>query len=100
MENGSNELVEQEGVEPVPKEYKLQWDMVVNGREYKIRRPMGRMGAIHISLLTQLIPDRVDSDGTPMYRGNIKKDVSEIFKEWSATVLKHIIIEGPSIGYA
>lgn len=111
-------MVEQQGAEeiktdstieskievPVPKPYKLRYRIETPRGIYEINRPLGRYGSIHFALLSRCMPDTYDSDGTPLYKGNVKADFAEVFKDWSIQVLKHIVhaypvIDGKSITY-
>jgi hypothetical protein len=80
-----------------PKPYKVKFKVETPRGIYEVWRPMGRFGAMHFSLLSRCMPDQYDSDGTPLYKGSAKKDISEVFEEWSQKVLKNIIISGPGI---
>jgi hypothetical protein len=92
------DIIPPEQLEPVkPKPYRMKFKIETPRGVYEISRPLGRFGTTHFSLLSRCMPDQYDTEGKPMYKGNIKRDVSEVFEEWAQKVLKHIIISGPII---
>jgi hypothetical protein len=92
------EQIPPEQVEPVkPKPYRMRFKIETPRGMYEIARPVGRFGAIHFSLLSRCMPDQYDQEGKPLYKGNVKKDISEVYEEWASKLLKHLIISGPPI---
>jgi hypothetical protein len=83
---------------PKQKPYRMKFKIETPRGVYEVLRPVGRFGSIHFALLSRCMPDQYDSDGTPMYKGNLKVEFADVFKDWSIQVGKHIIISGPSIG--
>lgn len=90
------EQIPPEQQEPVAvKPYRLKYKIETPRGMYEVARPLGRFGTMHFSLLSRCMPDMYDQEGKPMYKGNVKRDISEVFEEWAAKVLKNIVLSGP-----
>lgn len=57
---------------------------------YKIRKPTGRFGAKHMSLLMQIEPEKLDETVTVP-----TSEVAKVFEQWAVQVLPHLIVDGP-----
>jgi len=93
-------MVEQGEPVEIPKverPYKMKFKIESPRGIYEVMRPVGRFGSIHFALLSRCMPDQYDADGTPMYKGNVKVEFADVFKDWAVQVGKHIIVAGPSI---
>lgn len=64
-----------------------------NNGIYKVRNPVGRIGAIHFGIITKSTPTD-GGDSEQLSPGAMNK-LTEGFEEWSVKVLPHIIVEGP-----
>ena len=64
----------------------------VGDRVYEVKKPIGRLGAIHFALLTKVAGDVVVDENGNLAPTSMAK-LSEIFLEWRDKVLKHIIKE-------
>ena len=82
---------------PVKKPFRLRYRMETPRGIYEVNRPLGRYGAVHFALLSRCMPDTYDADGTPLYKGNVKVEFADVFKDWAIQVLKGIIHSYPII---
>ena len=74
----------------------------VNGEVYTVKKPVGRIGAIHFSLITKCTPkeyrnvkslDEIDED---KIAEKVDYDtLMAVFTEWSEKVLPHLLMDGP-----
>ena len=74
----------------------------VNGKDiYTVAKPSGRIGALHMAILTKLAsagPTDPEMKVEDMRAEDIKEmndAMSDIFLEWSEKVLPKIVIDGP-----
>lgn len=73
----------------------------INGNVYTLRKPVGRVGAIHFGLITKCVSqDVVRGKTLDQIETNLEEEVDyerimEVFVEWSEKVLPHLIVEGP-----
>jgi len=65
---------------------------------YEVKRPVGRIGARHMALMTKLSAasgitdvENLDPDAAREVTGAL----ANVFEEWSTSVLKHILVSGP-----
>jgi len=65
---------------------------------YEVKRPVGRIGARHMALVTKLISQSGVTPGEEVDAAALSEltaGMSNIFEEWSTGVLKHILVSGP-----
>lgn len=75
---------------------KLQYKVETASGVWTVRKPMGRIGAIHFAILSKCIPSGgKNEDGEVQISPADMERQSEGFLEWSSVVLPKIIIEGP-----
>jgi hypothetical protein len=92
-EQGSENKVEV----PEKKPFRLRYRIETPRGIYEINRPLGRYGSVHFALLSRCMPDTYDVDGSPLYKGNVKVEFAEVFKDWSIQVLKHVVHSYPVV---
>lgn len=63
---------------------------------YEVEIPSGRVGAIQMSIFSQMIPKSKEKDkaGNPILSPADDKRISDGFVEWSDKVLRHIVKSG------
>jgi len=66
---------------------------------YKVKRPAGKIGAIHMELISKALPTGVDEDGKTIVSPADNIRFTESFKDWSDKVLPNIILEGSVFSY-
>ena len=57
---------------------------------YKVRTPVGRIGAKHMSIMMQMPVVESESELTLK-----NEDIAKVFELWATQVLPHIIVDGP-----
>jgi len=63
---------------------------------YKVKKPVGRLGAVHMSLLMKMeLPEGSPDDWDDEQRKEILRSSADIFREWAEKVLPHIVMDGP-----
>lgn len=67
---------------------------------YEIRKPVGRIGAKHIALLTRaskpgIEPGTKPEDIPPELLKEFGKDMSDVFELWSESILPKLLVTGP-----
>ncbi len=67
----------------------------VNGQVYTIRKPVGRIGALHFSLITKCAPKNVRMDEEVEVESVDFDQISDVFVVWAEKVLPHLIVDGP-----
>lgn len=90
-EKGEEKGEDNKPVEPPRTEYTIE---TVNGI-YVLKRPSSRVGAKHFSLLTKCVPTTKDESGNFIYSPADNERMADVFDQWCAAVLPHIIISGP-----
>jgi len=76
---------------------KMQFKIATASGVWTVRKPMGRIGAMHFAILSKSMPTSSSKDED----GNVEISPADIerqsqgFLEWTATVLPKIIIDGP-----
>jgi hypothetical protein len=83
--------IEGEKVEP----FRLFYSIETPNGVYKVKRPVGRVGVIHFTLVTKSIPTRVDEDGNTVLTPDDQARFTAAFAEWTEKVLPAIYVEGP-----
>lgn len=58
---------------------------------YKIRKPMGRMGALHFGIITKFMPANKKAEGDPMSPAEQER-IGQGFEEWSMKVLPNLLV--------
>ncbi|MFA5306095.1 MAG: hypothetical protein WC365_01460 [Candidatus Babeliales bacterium] len=58
---------------------------------YKIRKPMGRMGALHFGIITKYMPANKKAEGDPMSPMEQER-IGEGFEQWAQKVLPNLLI--------
>lgn len=82
-------------VEAEEKKIKMVYDIQTPSGIYKVKRPVGRYGAKHFSLLAKSMPAGTDEDGKPMVSPGDQDRFSDVFVEWSAVILPSVLVSGP-----
>lgn len=86
------EVVEETKNTPLKLRYKV---MTPNG-EYIVKRPVGRAGVIHFTLVSKSIPSTTDPEtGEVIVSPADQERFVQAFEDWSAKVLPEIFVEGP-----
>ena len=65
---------------------------------YKIRKPTGRIGAVHIGIVSKMASGtqgEKDAEGNVIVSQADNERTQDVFIEWSVKVLPNIIIDGP-----
>lgn len=65
---------------------------------YNIRKPAGRIGAVHFGILSKMAPTspgEKDAEGNAIVSQADNERTQDAFIEWSVKVLPNIIIDGP-----
>jgi len=91
------QVVEQGEVEkPTSPPVKLRYTIETPNGVYKLRRPVGRVGVTHFTIVTKAIPSSVDPEtGDPVVSPADQERFENAFVEWTQKVLPAIFIEGP-----
>lgn len=58
---------------------------------YKIRKPMGRIGALHFGIITKFMPANKKAEGDPLSPMEQER-IGLGFEEWSAKILPNILV--------
>lgn len=58
---------------------------------YKVRKPMGRAGAIHFGIITKYMPAAKKTPGDPMSPMEQER-IGQGFEDWAGKVLPHILV--------
>ena len=69
-----------------------------NAGIYNIRKPVGRIGAVHFTIMSSAAPRTIgeeDVDGNPIMSEADIERANEAFAKWTIQVLPNIIIDGP-----
>lgn len=66
---------------------------------YNVKRPSGKLGAIHMELISKALPTGVDDDGKAIVSPADNIRFTESFKEWAEKVLPSLIMEGSVFTY-
>lgn len=77
------------------KKIKMVYDIQTPSGVYKVKRPVGRFGAKHFSLLAKSMPTPTGEEGEQMISPGDQARFSDVFVEWSAIILPNILVEGP-----
>lgn len=87
-------IVEEEEVEEYV--YNPEFPITTSiGNKYVLVDPVGQMGAIHISLLSQCSPSTRDENGVPIYVDSDYSRQARIFKNWVRDVMPTVVKSGP-----
>jgi hypothetical protein len=78
-----------------PAEFKLIYNIETPNGVYKVRRPVGRVGVIHFTLVTKSIPTTIDEEGNTIISPADQERFTAAFSEWTEKVLPTIYVEGP-----
>jgi len=64
----------------------------VGDKVYEVKKPIGRLGAIHFATIAKVAPDiQVNEDGS--LKPSSMERIADAFLEWREKVLKHIVSE-------
>jgi hypothetical protein len=63
-----------------------------SGTKYTVRKPMGRMGAIHFGIITKYMPTNKNRDPEAGMSPLEQERIGQAFDEWSVKVLPHILV--------
>lgn len=77
-------------------DFKLRYRVATPNGEYVVKRPTGRAGVIHFTLVTKSIPSTTDEDGKVIISPADQERFTAAFEEWTEKVLPQIFIEGPN----
>lgn len=81
---------------PSPKEVKLKYEIETPNGIYTVKRPVGRAGVIHFTLVSKSIPTTIDPETNEVVISPADQDrFVDAFLEWSAKVLPEIYVSGP-----
>jgi len=69
----------------------LYYDVETASGVFKIRKPMGRIGAIHFGIITKYMPASKKVDGDPMSPMEQER-IGQGFEEWATKVLPNILV--------
>lgn len=58
---------------------------------YKIRKPMGRIGALHFGIITKFMPANKKAEGDPLSPLEQER-IGMGFEEWTAKILPNILV--------
>lgn len=58
---------------------------------FKIRKPMGRMGALHFGIITKYMPANKKKEGDPMSPMEQER-IGQGFEEWATKVLPNLLV--------
>lgn len=88
--------INDDGEQTVKKQpIKLVYNIETQNGIYKVRRPIGRAGVLHFTLITKSIPTSYDEDGNVSVSPADQDRFTQCFDEWTQKVLPEIFIEGP-----
>jgi hypothetical protein len=87
------EEVDNQSTPSVP--MKLRYNVITPNGKYVVKRPTGRAGVIHFTLVTKAIPTSTDENGKVILSPADQERFTSAFDEWSQKVLPLIYIEGP-----
>jgi len=69
----------------------LYYDIETASGVFKIRKPMGRMGALHFGIITKYMPANKKKEGDPMSPMEQER-IGQGFEEWAQRVLPQILV--------
>lgn len=78
---------------------KLVYNVQTPNGVYRVKRPGGRVGVIHFTLVSKAIPTSTDKDpdtGETLISPADQDRFEKAFQEWAEKVLPAIYIEGPA----
>jgi hypothetical protein len=79
-----------------PKEFKLRYKIITSNGEYIVKRPVGRTGVIHFTLVSRAIPTTINPEtGEVIVTPADQERFTQAFDEWTQKVLPDIFVEGP-----
>jgi hypothetical protein len=58
---------------------------------YKLRKPMGRIGALHFGIITKFMPANKKAEGDPISPAEQER-IGQGFEEWSIKILPNILV--------
>lgn len=83
-------------VETTTPDFKLKYRIELPNGEYVVKRPTGRVGVIHFTLVTKSIPSTFDEEGNVVISPADQERFTSAFDEWTQKVLPAIYVEGPN----
>lgn len=84
-------------VEKSPKDFKLRYKIETPNGVYTVKRPVGRAGVIHFTLVSKSIPQTVNPEtGETIITPADQERFTNAFAEWTEKVLPAIYVEGPT----
>ena len=81
---------------PAKQPVKLMYKIETNNGIYTVKRPVGRAGVQHFTLVTKSIPTSRDEDGNPIVSPADQDRFTSCFDEWTQKVLPQIYVDGPT----
>jgi hypothetical protein len=77
-------------------EFKLKYNIETPNGVYTVKRPVGRAGVIHFTLVSKSIPTTVDPEtGETIVSPGDQERFVDAFVEWTTKVLPTIYVSGP-----
>ena len=80
---------------PVKQPVKLQYKIETGNGTYTVKRPVGRAGVQHFTLVTKSIPTARDEEGNTIVSPADQERFTNCFDEWTTKVLPQIYVDGP-----
>jgi hypothetical protein len=80
---------------PEVKKPKLEYKIETGSGVYTIKRPSGKAGALHFSMLAKTIPTARDEDGNPVLSPADQERFATVFQDWSEKILPMLWVDGP-----
>lgn len=69
----------------------MYYDIETPSGVIKVRKPMGRMGALHLGIITKYMPANKKAEGDPLSPMEQER-IGQGFEEWAAKVLPGILV--------
>jgi hypothetical protein len=69
----------------------LYYDIETPSGVIQLRKPMGRVGAIHLGIITKYMPANKKKEGDPLSPAEQER-IGEGFEQWAAKVLPQILM--------
>lgn len=77
-------------------EFKLKYNIETPNGIYTVKRPVGRAGVIHFTLVSKSIPTTIDPEtGETIVSPGDQERFVDAFVEWTTKVLPAIYVSGP-----
>lgn len=69
----------------------IYYNIETNNGIYKVRKPMGRIGALHFGIITKYMPANKKNENDPISPAEQER-IGQGFEEWAAKVLPNILV--------